>query len=120
MVLAFGFCEREAGEYYASIGVIDADGTWLGTRRKNPLSPGTYGLESFTQITWPAARSQHRKIVWNLGRKAERERADDLRRGGYASRALSGSSRRSAKSSSPTEIRISPSPIPCAARSAAS
>ena len=49
MVVAFGFCEREADNYYNAIGVIDADGTWLGTRRKNPLSPGPYDLESFTE-----------------------------------------------------------------------
>jgi len=44
MVLAFGFCEREADKCYNAIGVIDADGLWLGTRRKNPLSPGPYDL----------------------------------------------------------------------------
>jgi predicted amidohydrolase len=49
MVVAFGFCEREADKYYNAIGVIDADGKWLGTRRKNPLSPGPYDLESFTE-----------------------------------------------------------------------
>ncbi len=49
MVVAFGFCEREADKYYNAIGVIDADGTWLGTRRKNHLSPGPYDLESFTE-----------------------------------------------------------------------
>ena len=49
MVLAFGFCEKDAGHYYNAIGVIDADGTWLGTRRKNPLSPTPYDLQSFTE-----------------------------------------------------------------------
>ncbi len=49
VVLAFGFCERHEGRYYNAIGVIDADGTWLGTRRKNPLSPGPYDLESFAE-----------------------------------------------------------------------
>lgn len=49
MVVAFGFCEREGGKYYNAIGVIDADGKWLGTRRKNPLSPQPYDLESFTE-----------------------------------------------------------------------
>ena len=49
LVLAFGFCETQEGKYYNSIGVIDADGAWLGTRRKNPLSPGPYDLESFTE-----------------------------------------------------------------------
>jgi predicted amidohydrolase len=39
----------EAGKHYNAIGVIDADGKWLGTRRKNPLSPGPYDLESFTE-----------------------------------------------------------------------
>ena len=42
LVVAFGFCEREGGKYYNSIGVIDADGSGLGTRRKNPLSPTPY------------------------------------------------------------------------------
>jgi predicted amidohydrolase len=49
MVLAFGFCEKAEGEYYNSIGVIDADGSWLGTRRKNPLSPQPYDVESFRE-----------------------------------------------------------------------
>jgi N-carbamoylputrescine amidase len=49
MVVALGFCEREGDSYYNAVGVIDADGRWLGTRRKNPLSPTPYDLESFTQ-----------------------------------------------------------------------
>jgi N-carbamoylputrescine amidase len=48
-VTAFGFCEHDGDSYFDSIGVIDADGTWLGTRRKNPLSPGPYDLESFAE-----------------------------------------------------------------------
>jgi len=49
MVVALGFCERERDCHYNAVGVIDADGRWLGTRRKNPLSPTPYDLESFTQ-----------------------------------------------------------------------
>jgi N-carbamoylputrescine amidase len=49
MVLAFGFCERDAESYYNSIGVIDADGSWLGSRRKNPLSPQPYDTQSFNE-----------------------------------------------------------------------
>ncbi len=49
MVLAFGFCEKDADGYYNSIGVIDADGRWLGTRRKNPLSPQPFDLGSFSE-----------------------------------------------------------------------
>lgn len=49
LVLAFGFCEKDAGSYYNSIGLIDADGTWLGSRRKNPLSPQPYDTLSFTE-----------------------------------------------------------------------
>jgi N-carbamoylputrescine amidase len=49
MVLAFGFCERDGSDYYNSIGLIDADGTWLGTRRKNPLSPHPYETDSFRE-----------------------------------------------------------------------
>ncbi|NUQ63713.1 MAG: carbon-nitrogen hydrolase family protein, partial [Pirellulales bacterium] len=49
IVLAFGFCEMHEGKLYNSIGVIDADGACLGARRKNPLSPGPYDLESFTE-----------------------------------------------------------------------
>jgi len=56
MVLAFGFCEREGESHYNAIGVIDADGRWLGTRRKNPLSPGPYDLQSFVEPD-PAERS---------------------------------------------------------------
>ena len=39
IVVAFGFCEQAGGKYYNSIGLIDADGSWLGSRHKNPLSP---------------------------------------------------------------------------------
>lgn len=49
MVLVFGFGEREGDRVYNAAGVIDADGRWLGTRRKNPLSPGPYDLESFVE-----------------------------------------------------------------------
>jgi predicted amidohydrolase len=49
MVIAFGFCEQEGDRYYNAIGVIDADGSWLGARRKNPLSPTPYDLDSFAQ-----------------------------------------------------------------------
>jgi len=56
MVLAFGFCERAGQSHYNAIGLIDADGRWLGTRRKNPLSPGPYDLESFVEPD-PAERS---------------------------------------------------------------
>ncbi len=49
MVLVFGFAEREADRLYNAAGVIDADGAWLGTHRKNPLSPGPYELDSFTE-----------------------------------------------------------------------
>jgi N-carbamoylputrescine amidase len=56
MVLAFGFSERDGRHYYNSIGVIDADGAWLGSRRKNPLSPHVYETESFTEPN-PALRS---------------------------------------------------------------
>jgi N-carbamoylputrescine amidase len=49
MVVAFGFCERDGDNDYNSIGVIDADGSWLGTRRKNPLSPSPCDTESFAQ-----------------------------------------------------------------------
>jgi predicted amidohydrolase len=56
MVLAFGFCEQDGGDYYNSIGLIDADGTWLGTRKKNPLSPHPYETDSFREPD-PAQRS---------------------------------------------------------------
>jgi len=49
MVLAFGFGEKAGAVYYNSVGVVDADGSWLGTRRKNPLSPQPYDLESFAE-----------------------------------------------------------------------
>ncbi len=53
MVLAFGFCEKAGESYYNAIGVIDADGSWLGTRRKNPLSPHPYETVPFTEPAWP-------------------------------------------------------------------
>ena len=52
MVLAFGFCEKSGDAYYNAIGVIDADGSWVGTRRKNPLSPHPYETEPFTEPSW--------------------------------------------------------------------
>ena len=49
MVLAFGFAEQDQAQYYNAIGVIDADGAWLGTRRKAPLYPWGYETASFTE-----------------------------------------------------------------------
>ncbi len=56
MVVAFGFCERSGDEYFNSIGLIDADGTWRGARRKNPLSPHPHETGSFTEPD-PSLRS---------------------------------------------------------------
>ena len=47
MVLAFGFCENAVGRYYNAIGIVNADGAWLGTRRKTPLYPWPYETEGF-------------------------------------------------------------------------
>jgi len=49
MVLAFGFSELADGTVYNSIGIIDADGSWLGTRRKTPLYPWPYETGSFSE-----------------------------------------------------------------------
>lgn len=49
MALAFGFAERAGKRVYNSIGVIDADGRWLGAHRKNPLFPWPYELEPFDE-----------------------------------------------------------------------
>jgi predicted amidohydrolase len=49
VVITFGFCLKEGEKYYNAIGVINSDGTWLGIRRKNPLYPWPYELESFDQ-----------------------------------------------------------------------
>jgi len=49
MVLSFGFAEVSDDCVYNAVGVVDADGTWLGVRRKNPLSPGPYDLVPFTE-----------------------------------------------------------------------
>lgn len=56
MVIAFGFCERDGDEFFNSIGLIDADGSWLGTRRKNPLSPHPFETVPFTEPD-PSLRS---------------------------------------------------------------
>ena len=56
MVLAFGFAERDGEAVYNSIGLVDADGAWLGTRRKNPLYPWDFELKPFTEPE-PAYRS---------------------------------------------------------------
>ena len=56
MVVAFGFAERSGDDIYNAIGVIDADGSWLGVRRKNPLYPWDYELMSFREPN-PSERS---------------------------------------------------------------
>lgn len=56
VVVAFGFSERDGEDIYNSIGVIDADGAWLGVRRKNPLYPWAYELECFRE-PHPSLRS---------------------------------------------------------------
>lgn len=67
MVLAFGFAEREGDAVYNSIGLIDADGAWLGTRRKNPLYPWDFELKPFTE-----PEAAHRSAVFDtaIGRVA--------------------------------------------------
>lgn len=62
MVLVFGFGERDGDVVHNSAGVIDADGRWLGVRRKNPLYPWPYELESFAEP--PRAR---RSTVFDTG-----------------------------------------------------
>lgn len=49
MVVAFGFGERAGAAFYNSIGLIDADGAWLGVRRKNPLYPWDYESRVFDE-----------------------------------------------------------------------
>jgi len=49
MVLSFGFAEECDGCIHNSVGVIDADGAWLGVRRKNPLTVGPYDRVPFTE-----------------------------------------------------------------------
>lgn len=49
MVVAFGFGERAGRTIYNSIGLIDADGSWLGVRRKNPLYPWGYETKVFAE-----------------------------------------------------------------------
>jgi predicted amidohydrolase len=53
MVLTFGYGERDGEAVYNSIGVIDADGSWLGSRRKNPLFWWEYEEGSFAQPPRP-------------------------------------------------------------------
>lgn len=56
LCIAFGFSEKKAGGHYNAIGVIDADGSWLGSRWKNPLSPHPHETGSFTEPD-PSQRS---------------------------------------------------------------
>ena len=52
MVLAFGFAEKARKtrpKVYNSIGIIDADGRWLGSHRKNPLYPWPFETDVFDQ-----------------------------------------------------------------------
>jgi len=52
MVLVFGFSEkggRAGRKVYNSIGVIDADGAWLGSHRKNPLFPWPFERQVFDE-----------------------------------------------------------------------
>ncbi|HOS65444.1 MAG TPA: carbon-nitrogen hydrolase family protein [Candidatus Latescibacteria bacterium] len=59
MVLAFGFAEKADGVVYNAIGVIDANGEWLGTRRKAPLYPWPFELDSFAE-----PGPEHRSVVF--------------------------------------------------------
>lgn len=65
MVLAFGFAEKAGAAYYDAVGVVDADGRWLGCRRKNPLSPQPYETEVFTEPD-PAMRSAVFKTEYGI------------------------------------------------------
>ncbi len=50
MVICFGFCEKVGADcYFNSAGVVDADGRWLGVRRKNPLYPYPYETRPFSE-----------------------------------------------------------------------
>jgi predicted amidohydrolase len=52
MVLVFGFSEKgdaRGRKVYNSIGVIDADGEWLGSHRKNPLFPWDFEAKVFDE-----------------------------------------------------------------------
>ena len=57
-----GWCWRSASasetatRVHNAIGLIDADGAWLGTRRKNPLSPHPFETVPFTEPE-PSLRS---------------------------------------------------------------
>jgi predicted amidohydrolase len=56
MVLSFGFCEKAGPDYFNAVGVIDADGRWLGVRHKNPLFPFAYETRCFREPD-PSQRS---------------------------------------------------------------
>jgi N-carbamoylputrescine amidase len=82
MVVAFGFCERAEGKFYNAIGLIDADGTWLGSRRKNPLSPHPHETEVFTEPD-PAERTavfKTRYVTLGLANCFDGEFPESIRR----------------------------------------
>jgi len=49
MALVFGFAEKTKTQIYNCAGVINADGRWLGVRRKNPLYPWPYEVGIFAE-----------------------------------------------------------------------
>lgn len=55
-VVAFGFGERAGDAIYDAVGLVDADGSWLGVRRKNPLYPWKYERMCFREPP-PSERS---------------------------------------------------------------
>ncbi len=67
MVLVFGFAERAGDRIFNSAGVIDADGRWLGVRRKNPLYPWPYELESFAEPARAARSTVFDTAVGRMG-----------------------------------------------------
>ena len=90
MVVAFGFCERAGGKHYNSIGLIDADGTWLGSRRKNPLSPHPHETEIFAEPA-PDERTtvfQTRYVTLGLANCFDGEFPESIRRMRLASAEL--------------------------------
>lgn len=67
MVLAFGFAERAGRRIYNSIGIIDADGRWLGSHRKNPLYPWPFELDPFDEPPRPRRLSVYRTKHVRIG-----------------------------------------------------
>lgn len=67
LVIIFGFAEKSKSGIFNSAGVIDADGRWLGLRRKNPLYPYDHETLSFATLKRSKRSSVFQTKIGRIG-----------------------------------------------------